>query len=192
MFRPTSLFPGRQSDEAANGFGKCGAANRISSVRKPVRRTRVSGYIAIADSISLFTLSFSGGRNIFRAGSLQDFLCSLGPLGVVRVHREQYAAILHATFVAFGFVLRDSHTNQGTRESTHRTTDPSSCECRHDRSCSNEGSKTWNCQCPDTGQPSQTASEQCPCSGPGGGAFWSFRLFLMGEVFGACVLGKQY
>ena len=82
-------------------------ASRKSGSSHPV----VSGYFANAGFIVFIALSFSGGRNIFRAGALEDFLCSFGPRGIVRVYRKQDAAILLAAFVAFGFVLGNSHAD---------------------------------------------------------------------------------
>src|SRR5580704_2132006 len=52
-----------------------------------------------------------GRRNILGAGPLQDFFRPLGLRRVVRMNRQQDAAVLHPPLVTFSLVFGDAHSN---------------------------------------------------------------------------------
>src|ERR1035441_6378830 len=70
---------------------------------------------------------FARRSDILGAGPLQDFLRLLGPLGAVGVDGEQDPTVFDAAFVPFGFVFRDSHSNEGSRDPADRTSPSRPC-----------------------------------------------------------------
>src|SRR5580704_5960271 len=88
--------------------------HREDSVRCP----RGSGYFTNASLIAFIGCGFSSGGHILGASALQDFLCFLGPRGIVRMNGQKNPAIFNAAFVPLRFVLGDSHTDQSTRKPT--------------------------------------------------------------------------
>src|ERR1017187_10092101 len=91
-------------------------------------------------ALALVGARFTRRSDILGAGPLQDFLRLLGPLGAVGVDGEQDPAVFDAAFVPFGFIFRDSHSNEGSRDPADRTPPPRPCDSRHNRACGDKRS----------------------------------------------------
>src|SRR3954454_5189389 len=100
----------------------------------------------------------AGRPDVFRAGLLQHILRALHPVGIVAMDGKQHPALLHHAFIALGFVLGDSHPHQGPNDATDDPAGACARERAHDRPRRDEWSKTWNRECADTGQETQSAA----------------------------------
>ena len=97
----------------SNGAGFC-------AIRDPLHSVCADGFLA-------------GRRNVVSPGRLEDFLSPGYLLGTIAVHREEDAAVLDTAFIAFRFILRNSHTDQSTYHTAHCAAHSESGECAHDR-----------------------------------------------------------
>src|SRR6185369_4537887 len=106
--------------------------------------------------------------------------------------REQHAAVLDATLVPLGFVLGNSHADERTNQPAYRSADPNACERGHDRTGSDEWSQSGDGECTDAGKQSQRAADRAASRGASGRALGCFRVFLVGKLLRALVVGQQH
>src|SRR5678816_4221885 len=149
------------------------------------------GDFPISELLCTVGLGLARGRNVLGASAFQDLFRFLRPLGIVRVNRQQNPAIFYSPFIPFGFVFWDSHSDQGSREAADCAPHACTGERRHNRSGSDERTKTWYRKSTNTRQPSQPAAEQCARSSTGRGSFRCLRVLLVSKIFCASALGKQ-
>src|SRR5260370_3136445 len=72
--------------------------------------------------------SFTCGRDILGAGTLQNLLPPLHPIGIVAMHREQNATLLDHSFIALGLVLGNSHADESAQKSSHYSARAGACQ----------------------------------------------------------------
>src|SRR5579872_5034324 len=108
------------------------------------------------------------------------------------MNRQKNTAIFNAAFVSLGFVLRDSHADQSTREPTYCSTYSNSSQGRHNWPGGYEWTKSGNGEGANTEQPSQTATYYRAGSGTGCGTFGRLGVFLVSKILCASALGKKY
>src|SRR5580692_2992933 len=138
----------------------------------------------------LVTRRLAGRRNILRACALKDLLRSLGLVRTIRVNGQENSAVFDAALIPLGFILGDSHSNEGTRKTADRASDAGSRKSCHNRSGSYEGSKSRNRQGTYSHQPSQSSAQQSSGSGARRSTLWGLGALLVGEVLRPLVFGK--
>src|SRR5580692_668478 len=94
----------------------------------------------------------AGGGNILGVCDLHDVLGALDLIRSVAVDGKQDAAVLDASFVALGFVFRNTHSDQSAGETTDRAADAETCERRHDRASRDERAYAGNCKRANSGE----------------------------------------
>src|ERR1700682_2311982 len=138
-----SSFPALDIRYAINNFS-------LSEIPGNRRRRILKFHSGPMSSNPIGTLLVSGGfasrGNVLRTCALKNFLGSLCLVRTVRVHGKQNPAILNATFIPFGLVLWNSHSNQSSSETADCASHARPCKSRHNRACGYERSKSWNGQ----------------------------------------------
>jgi len=110
---------------------------------------------------------FAAGGDIFRSGALQNILPLLGPLRTIGMHGEKNSAFFNAAFITRGDVLRNSHTNQGSRHPADRAAYTHSRQGCHDRPGSDKGTKAGNGQKAQSGKQAGAAADHTTDAGTG-------------------------
>src|SRR6185437_5323887 len=100
--------------------------------------------------------------------------------------------LFYAAFVTLGFVFGNSHSHQRACNPADRASDTDSRQRSYNWSRSYEWANTRNRQGADAGQPSQSTPDYRPRASSGRGTFGCFRMFLVGKILRAFILGKQY
>src|SRR5438552_11261250 len=106
------------------------------------------------------------------------------------MNRKKDAALPDQPFVSFGFIFRNTQTDESANDAANCAANACTRESSHDRTCGNERTDAWNRKRPDAREPSQRAAHAfagaCPCCC----ALRSLRVFLRGEVLRANILRK--
>ena len=76
---------------------------------------------------------------------------------------EEDAAIADASFVLFGFELRDAESYARTDNASERPADSKTSKCRNDRSRSDQRPDPRDCQCADASKQSYRPAYQPAC-----------------------------
>src|SRR5580765_956387 len=87
--------------------------------------------LANARLVLLVGANFAGRRNIFGTCAFKNFLRSLGLVGTIRVNGKQNSAIFDATLIPLGFILRNSHADQGSSKTPDRAANSGTGQSRH-------------------------------------------------------------
>ncbi len=72
----------------------------------------------------------------------------------------QDASVVHATFVPLRLIIGDTHSNQGSNESSHCTANTQACQRSHNRAGSDQWADAWNRPCTQTCEQSQSTAHR--------------------------------
>src|ERR1017187_3951649 len=122
---------------------------------------------------------------------LENILRLLDPLGVVAMNGNQNATLSDAPVIADRFIFGDTHTDEGSHESSDRASSTHTGQRRHDRCRRDERAEAWNGQRPDSNQEAQRTADDATRTCSRTGALRSLGALLVREVFGSLVVGKQ-
>src|SRR5271166_322416 len=134
---------------------------------------------------------FSRRRHIGRPGAFEKILGLFCPAGIIAVDRKQNSPLFDAPLVALGFVLRNAHADERSRNSADRTTDADAGQSSHDWAGGDKGAHPRDSQRSNANQPAQGSSHHRSGRHSGCGSFWSLGVLLHREIFGPLVLGKK-
>jgi hypothetical protein len=107
------------------------------------------------------------------------------------MNREQDAAALDSSLVPLGLVLRHPEANQRAREPAHGAAHRSAGKRRHDRSGRDERADARNGQRANPGEPAERTTNNRAGAAASRRAFGRLCPFLVSEVLGPRVRGKQ-
>src|ERR1700722_1978665 len=97
------------------------------------------------------------------------------------MYGDENAAILHAAFVALGFVFGNAHSDECADQAASCCADAKTCKSAHDGTCRDERSKARNREsadsCKEPERAAHDAARGCAC----GGTFRRFRVLFGAE-----------
>jgi hypothetical protein len=107
----------------AGEFQQIRSAHEPRSAPPPPQRDRFfMTQLPLGNGRSLFCRSAEdspGGETSCAPGAVQDLRRFGGPISIIAVNREQDPTIFHAALVAFRFLLRNAHSNQGPSDACY-------------------------------------------------------------------------
>src|SRR5581483_11829844 len=98
----------------------------------------------------------------------------------------------HSAFIALGLVFRNAHPDEGARYAADGSANTNPGQRGHEWTCRDERTNAWDRQSANSGQPTQTATNNGPGAGASRCAFRSLGIFLVRKILGSFVLGKQH
>src|SRR5579864_2062647 len=98
------------------------------------------------------------------------------------MYGKQNAAIFHSAFVSLGLVFRNSHSNQGSGNSTDGATNARARKGGDNRPSGNKRSQSRYRQCTNTQQPPHCTAEDDSCSRARCSSFWCLGTFLVRKI----------
>src|SRR5208283_125667 len=102
--------------------------------------------------------AFASGGDILRSSSLEYILGAAHFIGIVTVNREKHTPLFEPTFVALGFIFRNSHSNQSAGDATKSNSNSDTSQSCHDRAGGDKGPKTRYCECTNPREPTQSSA----------------------------------
>jgi len=127
-----------------------------------------------ARAVVRFGLGFEGRGDVFRAGSVHDFLGLLGAFGGDTMNRQQNLALLDASGKVLRFVLRNSQADQTAGDAAHRAAHADAGQGGENWARGDKWAEAGNRQQAYAGEPAERAADQRAGTGSGGKSFWSF------------------
>ena len=131
------------------------------------------------------------GGNIFRPRPLENFLATLRPVMVIAVDGKKNSAMLYPPFVALGFILRYSHSNERADNSAQRTQRARSRQRSDNRSRRDERSDTGDRKHADASQPSENAPGHRARRRASCRSFRRLGVFLVRKIFSSRIIGEK-
>src|ERR1035441_5198310 len=122
---------------------------------------------------------------------LENILRLFDPLRVVAMDGNQNAALSDSPVIANRFIFGDTHTDEGSHESSDSASGAHTGQRRHDRSRRDERAEARNRQRADANQEAQRTADDATRTCSRTGALRSLGALLVREVFGSLVVGKQ-
>src|SRR5687768_7408062 len=120
--------------------------------------------------------------DVAAAGCFEDLFCSLRPLRVVAMHRNEIAALSNPSRIPLRFHFRDSGADQPSDEAAGRARRPGTGEGGDYRTSSDERSNAGYGEGPNPDEPSQNSTDRGARARAGGDAFWCLRVDLMRKI----------
>src|SRR5690606_8367543 len=126
--------------------------------------------------------------------SFRRFKNLLGPghlIGILGVYRDEDVTFLQLALVALCLDLGYAHSDETSRDATHRGSDGGSAECGENGTGSDEGTNSRNRERADSGEPAQRSPDDPAGSRPGDSSFGRFGVSFVCKVPGRAVIGEE-
>jgi hypothetical protein len=107
------------------------------------------------------------------------------------VNGKENSSVLDGAFVPLGFVLGESHADEGSDESADCTADAYAGERCHDGTCGDEGADAGDSESADAREEAECSSDDAAGGGPGGCAFGRLGALFMSEGATTFVIRKK-